>query len=286
MIKTIAVNFRTDDAGAAAVAADIAKFTAAQGLRPLALAEAADAYGLSAFACSEEEFTSEAELAVSVGGDGTFLGTAQMFAARNIPIMGINKGRLGFLTEFLPEEYSVYLPQVVSGKLKTSVRAMLRAVVIKQGKQAGSFDFLNDAVLSQNSFSKVVSIRLEANGALLSAFNGDGLIVSTPTGSTAYSLSAGGPVVTPDISGVFLVTPICPHALGVRSMLLSAADELSARAASVAGNLLLTTDGQKATEIEKDDAVLFKASPYSIRLIEHPNKNFYDILRNKLGWGR
>lgn len=288
MIHTIAINFKTDDEGAAAVVKELTAFALARGLRPLLLeGEARGHRELERLIAGRDEFINEAELAAAVGGDGTFLMTARMFAERDIPIIGINKGHLGFLTEFMPHEYLQYLPDILAGSFKLSVRSMLRAVVVGGGREIEGFDFINDAVISQTNRSRVVKISLELDGKFLTSYAGDGLIVSTAVGSTAYSLSAGGPIVSPESSNLLIVTPICPHALGVRPMVLPAGCGLAAKAEDAYGNnFLLTTDGQGAREITQEDTVLFKASEKRINLIEHPDKSFYSILQEKLNWGK
>lgn len=287
MIKTLAVKFRTDDEGAVSTAKELVAFAADRGLRLLILAEGGRGHSeLERFIVNEDEFINASELVLAIGGDGTFLRTAEMFAKRDVPIMGINRGRLGFLTEFNPDEYSKYLSEVIDGNFHCGKRAMMNAVIIRDGKEAENFDFLNDAVISQGSVARAMTLSLELDGAFLNTYAGDGLIVSTATGSTAYSLSAGGPVLSPQLRDIFLLTPICPHSLTMRPMVLPGASVLKAQVIRGQRNLLLTMDGQEVIEIDKADGVLFRASGRQINLVMHPEKNFYDILREKLNWGK
>jgi NAD+ kinase len=144
---------------------------------------------------------------------------------------------------------------------------------------------MNDAVISKGMLSRPIRIELEVDGNFLNSYIGDGLIISTPTGSTAYALSAGGPIVAPSSANVFLISPICPHSLSMRPMIFPASASLKARIVTDYKNLLLTIDGQESISIEGEDEIQIKRSDKKIRLITHPEKNYYDILREKLGWG-
>ena len=287
MIKTLAVKFRTDDEGAVAIAKELIAFVSEKGVKVLLLAEGGRGHAeLENFIVDLKEFVESSELVVVIGGDGTFLRTVHMFAGRNIPIMGINRGSLGFLTEFNPSEYLGHLTDVISGKHHCIKRSMLNAVIIRKGKEAESFDFINDAVISQGSVARAITMSLELDGDFLTSYVGDGLIVSTATGSTAYSLSAGGPILVPQLNDIFLLTPICPHSLGIRPMVLPVTSNLKARVVRGQRNILLTIDGQEAIEIDEADGVLFKPSNRQINIVTHPEKNFHDILKEKLNWGK
>ena len=289
MIQTLAVKFRTDDEGALAVAKELSAFSKANGIRLLFSEDAKGKADLENFITDADTFVSKPELAIAIGGDGTFLHTARIFAKRNIPVMGINRGRLGFLTAFNPDEYMKYLPDILSGNMVSSPRAVFSVSVLRNGKEENkeeSFDFINDAVLYRASFARIVPFVLELDGELLSKYTGDGLIVSTATGSTAYSLSAGGPILAPQLHDVFLLTPICPHSLGMRPLVLPVSAVLKVRIESGDGNLLLTMDGQQAIKIDESDEIVFNGSDHKINLVSHPEKNFYNILREKFSWGK
>jgi len=284
MIQTLAVKFRTDDEGALAVAKELSAFSKTNGLRLLLSEDARGKADLENFIVDADVFAAEPELAIAVGGDGTFLYTARIFVQRDIPIMGINRGRLGFLIGFSPDEYMKYLPDILNGNFVSSPRAVFSVSVLRNGKEE-KFDFINDAVLHRASFARSVSFVLELDGELLSKYSGDGLIVSTAAGSTAYSLSAGGPILAPQLQDVFLLTPVCPHSLRIRPLVLPVSAVLKVRIKNGDGNLLLTTDGQQAVKIDETDEVLFYGSDRKINLISHPEKNFYNILREKFSWG-
>ncbi|MCL1911177.1 MAG: NAD(+)/NADH kinase [Leptospirales bacterium] len=285
MIKTLAVKFRTDDEGALAVAKELSVFSKTNGIRLLFSEDAKGEADLEDLIVDAGTFTAQPEFAIAIGGDGTFLHTARIFTKRNIPIMGINRGRLGFLTAFSPDEYMKYLPGILSGNMVSSPRAVFSVSVLRNGKEE-NFDFINDAVLYRASFARSVSFVLELDGELLSKYTGDGLIVSTATGSTAYSLSAGGPILAPQLHGVFLLTPVCPHSLGMRPLVLPVSAVLKVHIGSGDGNLLLTMDGQQAIKIDEADEIVFNGSDRKINIVSHPEKNFYSILREKFSWGK
>jgi len=144
---------------------------------------------------------------------------------------------------------------------------------------------LNDAVITKGSFSRPIRIRLELNDEFVTCYSGDGLIIATATGSTAYSLSAGGPIVLPDDESVFIVNPICPHTLAIRPMVVPDSMVLSARVVTTIENLLLTVDGQEAIALQETDIVHFSRSSYVVHIINHPSRRYFDVLRQKLGWG-
>ena len=224
-------------------------------------------------------------MVIAVGGDGTFLRTARLFSDTGKPIFGINRGRLGFLTEFSPAEYSSYLGGVFEGNLATTERITLEAKIITNKVQRSSLCFINDAVISRGALSRAITVEIEIDGHYLNSFSGDGLIIATPTGSTAYSLSAGGPIITPTCEDVLCLTPVCPHTLGMRPMIVPVSSVLKARIITEERNLMLTIDGQEAISVGSDDEILFSRSGKKIYVVMHPEKNFYAILREKLGWG-
>ncbi len=287
MIHTVSIHIRPDDRKSLPFIRELIRFLDARGIAVLLpevpiLRES----GLSGMIADGNRIISDPDLVVVVGGDGTFLRAARAYADTNTPIFGINRGRLGFLTEFSPEESLHYLDSVIRGEYTVSARAMLEALLIRGGDEIVRISFINDAVISKGAFSRPIMIRLELDHQFLNCYSGDGLIISTATGSTAYSLSAGGPIVVPTIDNVFIVNPICPHTLAMRPMILPSASALRARIISHFENLLLTIDGQEAILIEGDDEIIIRSSDKKIYLVPHPGRDYFDILHQKLGWGR
>ncbi len=286
MVRSVSINFHPNDWGSLQLIRDIVRFAQSHGADALLpdyeiLASA----GLEKYVCSDERYVRSADLVIAVGGDGTFLRTARLFSDTGKPIFGINRGRLGFLTEFSPEEYPKYLEGVFNGTLAVTERITLQAEIITGKTRRSTLCFINDAVISKGALSRAITVELEVDGHYLNSFSGDGLIISTPTGSTAYSLSAGGPIITPTSADVLCITPVCPHTLGMRPMIVPAASVLKARIMTEERNLLLTIDGQEAISVGSDDEIVFSRSGKKIFVVMHPEKNFYAILREKLGWG-
>jgi len=240
---------------------------------------------LSKYIVDKEKFINDADMVLSIGGDGTFLGTAKLFIDRNIPILGINRGRLGFLTEFSKSDFFNCLPEILKGNFNITKRSVMTASHIRDNQETSQSYFINDGVLSKGAFSRAIKLEIELNDELISSYYGDGLIVSTATGSTAYSLSAGGPIISPETSDVYLLNPVCPHSLGTRPIILPGSSRLKARMISEAENLLLTLDGQEAIEVKTGDTIRFELSDKYINMVHHPQKSFYNILKEKLNWG-
>lgn len=286
MINTLAIIVRPDDYNAISFVENIIRFCEREKIGVvLPKNEFAIRPEFVNYAVDEEQIVEGCDLVVVMGGDGTFLRAARLFSLSGKPIFGINRGQLGFLTEFGPHEYLSHLKRIFEGDYHISERTILEASVVKRGIHVPAASFINDAVISKGSFSRAIRLELELDGDYLNAYSGDGLIISTPTGSTAYSLSAGGPIIVPNASGVYLLSPICPHSLAFRPMIVPDDAVLKARIVSDLKNLLLTLDGQVALEIDGDDEVIFRKSKARVRLITHPDKNYYAILREKLGWG-
>jgi NAD+ kinase len=286
MIRTISINFRPDDDSSIPLIQHLIDFLEKEDVAiQLPLYDIIRGEECFRLAVDQERFINKADLIIVIGGDGTVLRTSRLFCGTGKPIFGINRGRLGFLTEFNPDEYQPYLREVLKGNFTAMERLVLEAALFRDGKEIAGFCFLNDAVIHKGSFSRPIRLEMEVDGNFLSSYTGDGLIISTPTGSTAYSLSAGGPIITPTEASIFLISPICPHSLAMRPMIIPASSDFRAHVISEYKNFLLTIDGQEVIGINGKDEVLIRQSNKNIKLICHPNKNYYAILREKLGWG-
>ena len=221
---------------------------------------------------------------VVLGGDGTLLAASHLLD-RPIPVLGVNFGHLGFLTEItLPELYPT-LEGVLDGTYRYEERRMLRAVVHGPQQADSVGDVLNDIVVTKAALSRIIELDVRVDGVFVSAFRADGLIVSSPTGSTAYNLAAGGPILHPALPAVVL-TPICPHMLTNRPLVVSddAKIEVHLRAGRE-GEVHITFDGQRGFSLRRDDVVEVTRSPRTIRLVKAPNREFFEVLRTKLKWG-
>ncbi len=285
MIKKISINFRPDDYISLDIIKNITDILSDKNIT-VQLPDYKILHNgiLEKYISNENEYLTTPDLVVAIGGDGTFLKTARMFLENGSPIFGINRGKLGFLTEFSPAEYEVYFLQILEGKFNIAERNVMEAVHNKNG-DSQSLYFFNDAVITKGAFSRAIQIELHVNDLFLNKYSGDGLIIATATGSTAYSLSAGGPIIVPDSNDVFIVNPVCPHSLSIRPLVLPAASSLKAITLTDMTNLLLTIDGQQAIEFSTGDELIFRKTDKKMKLILHPEKNYFSILREKLNWG-
>jgi NAD+ kinase len=250
-----------------------------------ALAEPDDAAWLGAIASDKSAMFARTDAIVVLGGDGTLLATARLAGEREVPIVGVNLGGLGFLTEITIDELNATLEQTLRGEAAIDRRSMLRATVRRAGGDAEVYQALNDAVLSRGALGRTIDIETNVDGKFLALFKADGVIVATPTGSTAYSLSAGGPLVHPSVR-VVVLAPICPHKLSVRPIVIDDGSTLEFRLRSPGEELLLTLDGQQTVRLGVDDAVEVTRSPHVACLVRSPQLGFFDLLRTKLGWAR
>ncbi len=223
------------------------------------------------------------DLLLVVGGDGSLLITARRVARFGIPILGINLGRLGFLTEVNEEEAFDKLAEILSKPLCISRRMMLRATLIRDGKKVLEADVLNDVVVNKAILARIVDVAVYVGDRYITTYNGDGIIISTPTGSTGYALSAGGPIVYPMMEN-FLVVPICPHTLTDRPLMLPPYEPVTIELVAEEKDAWLTLDGQEGTQLFYGDKIVVKQSPYYTYLVRTPDKNYFDILREKLNW--
>ncbi|HEX5791555.1 MAG TPA: NAD(+)/NADH kinase [Luteolibacter sp.] len=229
-------------------------------------------------------FAGQVDVAAVVGGDGTMLHAVSRLGSFDGPVAGINIGRLGFLTSCTDEEVAAFADALVAGTYTTSLRTMLEAVVRREGHPVMTFTALNEITLARGETGRLITLVAKVNGALLNTYRADGLIVATPTGSTAYSLSAGGPLVAP-AAGVFLMTPICPHSLGQRSLVLADSSVLElASDPAESGPMIFTVDGRESLPIEAGDRIEVRKSPQHFRLLRLAGRTFYQALRQKLGW--
>jgi len=232
------------------------------------------------------ELPSLVDMLIVLGGDGTLLSASRIVADahRNVPIFGVNLGSLGFMAEVSLDELYDNLEKAIAGKLATEDRMMLSASVLRKGKRLARYRVLNDAVINKGALARMMELKVSVDDGLLTTLRADGLIVATPTGSTAYSLSAGGPIIHPTIH-CFVVTPICPHTLSNRPIALPDTVVVTVSLTSQSEDVTLTLDGHIGFPLLPNDVVEIKKSRFKMRLIKHPTKHYYEILRTKLKWG-
>jgi NAD+ kinase len=224
------------------------------------------------------------DLILVLGGDGTFLGVARNMPARPVPVLGVNLGSLGFLTETTLQEMGGVLEEVLSGRFEVEERMMLQATVHRGGKILARQTLLNDVVISKSALARILEMHVEIDRKFVATYHADGLIVSTPTGSTAYSLSAGGPIVLPSLRA-FCITPICPHALTNRPLVVPDSVRIQVTLRSSAEDVYCTMDGQVGLPLRAGDRVRVRRNPASLPLVISRHRNYFDVLRSKLNWG-
>ncbi len=224
------------------------------------------------------------EMIIVLGGDGTLLSVARQVWNKNIPILGVNLGGLGFLTEIALDELYPVLERVVRDDFEVNEREVLNAGVIRRGNRVAEFIVLNDAVINKGALARIIHLETTINGEYLSTFRSDGLIISTPTGSTAYNLSAGGPIVYPSLHTI-IITPICPHTLTIRPIIIPDDVKIRALLKSRDEEVTLTLDGQQGFTLEFEDVVEVGKAEGRILLIKSPYRHYFELLREKLKWG-
>ena len=231
-----------------------------------------------------EEMPPDVEMIIVLGGDGTLLSVGRQVWNRNIPILGVNLGGLGFLTEITLDELYSVLEKVLQDDFEINERETLRAGVIRRGKRIAEFIVLNDAVINKGALARIIDLETTINGEYLSTFRSDGLIISTPTGSTAYNLSAGGPIVYPSLHTI-IITPICPHTLTIRPIIIPDDVKIRALLKSRDEEVTLTLDGQQGFTLKFEDVVEVGKAEGRILLIKSPYRHYFELLREKLKWG-
>jgi len=263
---------------------DLIAWLAARGFEPLLDLEGG-MYTSAARAVDRKEMPHWAPaLVIVLGGDGTLLSVARTFAATGIPILSVNLGFLGFLTEVRLTDLYATLDGWCRNCHSLDQRNMLRAVLWRDGNVCSSFDALNDAVISKGDIARMGDFAVELDGKLVARFRADGVIVSTPTGSTAYTLAANGPILTPDVDAM-VVTPVCPHLLTLRPIVVRGDACLSVRVEGIPDKSLLTVDGQQAVTLQLGDEVRCQRSKFTVNLVRLSESGFFEALRSKLSWG-
>jgi NAD+ kinase len=241
--------------------------------------------GCAVEALSHEELVRAADLIVVLGGDGTMIGAARMVGDAETPVLGVNFGTLGYLADFTVDDMIPALESVLAGDYTIDRRLMLSATVERGGKRQMHDRVLNDVVISKSALARIIEIEVQVDGKFLNRFRADGLIISTPTGSTAYNLSAGGPVIYPSMNAV-VITPICPHTLSNRPLVVPDDAECELTLKTPREEVALTLDGQVGMPLEYEDRVAVRKSRTGFNLIQADTRNYFDVLRNKLKWGR
>ncbi len=247
-------------------------------ITPLLEKSTAEKLKLSKYAVKEQEIVNLADLVIALGGDGTLLKTARIIKSKEIPIMGINLGGLGFLTMFSADQAKIAVADFINKNCREEERMVL-AVSYKKER----FFALNDCAINMGSDCRVIEIILSSDGKFICKLVADGVVTSTPTGSTAYSLAAGGPIVYPTMESI-LITPLSPHVLSARPLVVPSTEIITMELSERTEQAILTIDGQEQRNLKSNEKIILTKADYSIRLVAPKNKSYYEILRTKMKW--
>jgi NAD+ kinase len=286
-MKKIAIFAKVHDPRCLGVAEDLTEWLAQRGitasieehlsrrLRRPSVAESAES----------TEIAKDADLVVVLGGDGTLIAAARLIGERKVPILAVNLGSLGFLTEITLNELYPSVERCLAGEFEVSERMMLLATVERAGEVVELHRVLNDVVINKGALARIIDMETSVNGRYLTTFKADGLIVSTPTGSTGYSLSANGPIIHPELESIS-ITPICPHTLTNRPLVMAGDARIAIRLESTVDEaVFLTLDGQVGVKLVCGDVVRIRRAEHTTSLIQSRSKDYFEVLRTKLKWG-
>lgn len=278
----IGVFIKPDEPRAHAVANEIAQWAADKNIE-LLVYDRAEAIPEGARSVSELEIAGDCGLIVALGGDGTMLGVARAINGCGTPILGVNLGTLGYLTEFSVEAAVPALEDFLKGEYEVTHRTMIDWRVIRDGQTVGSGSALNDVVVNKATLARMIEIDFSASNAAVTTYRADGLIVATPTGSTAYNLSAGGPIIYPSV-GAIAIAPICPHTLTNRPLILPDTANIKLELKTHGQEVMIASDGQITVQLQVGDVVEIKKSEKTFNTIVAKGHNYFEILRSKLRW--
>lgn len=281
-LRSVGICLKPGQPQAAGLVRGLGKWLEERGLRVGFDEDAAEPAGETA--TPRDALVREADLVIVLGGDGTLLSVARHAGARAVPILGVNLGTLGFMTEIAQDELFAALERVLGGQMRVESRMRLEVRALREGEAVGSWLALNDAVVANATSARLVEITACVDGDAITTYHADGLIVATPTGSTAYSLSAGGPLLLPDIEAMVL-TPICPHSLNHRPLVLPEDMQIEVVVQTRGGEATVTMDGQEGMDLEDGDRVSMRRSPHPVDIIASPLRSRFQILQAKLRWG-
>ncbi len=282
-MQTIGISAKTTSEDALAFAARVTADLRGRGYNVCFDYGTADRLGDRGKCVAKSDLGKHSELLITFGGDGTLLSVAR-HAPKDVPILGVNMGTLGFLTEVRVEDFPEVMERVLAGDYETEKRVTFDVEVRGPGRDHRSYRVLNDATINKSALARIIEMRVTVGGQFVSSFRADGLIIATPTGSTAYNLSAGGPIIYATMGAVVL-TPICPHMLSNRPIVLPDDLEIEIGIATPNQEIFLTLDGQEGLPIAQNDKVCINKSPNPVTLVRTSKTSYFDVLRTKLKWG-
>jgi len=283
-VKRVGIVAKPDRREAREVVPDLTRWLQARGQQVLLEKETAALVPTATSAVAKSELPGQVDVLVVLGGDGTLLSVARAVGDLGVPILGVNLGGLGFLTATTLDELFPALEALFAGRMRTEERMLLVARILRQGAWSDAYAALNDVVVTKSAMSRIIDLAVAVEGQAATDYRADGLIISTPTGSTAYGLSAGGPIVYPTMDAVVL-TPICSHTLTNRPIVLPANLRIEVTLLTENREVMLTLDGQVGYALAARDTIEIRRASSRIRLVRFPEKHFFSVLRTKLKWG-
>ncbi|TYB81827.1 MAG: NAD(+) kinase [Kosmotoga sp.] len=283
MMKNIAIVVKPHAEEVADITIQICDYLKSEGKNVLLEERTASVLGYSDFT-SHTEIKNSADLLIVLGGDGTLISSNRIISGANIPILGVNLGRLGFLTETKAEEALDTVKKVLSGNYKFDNRMKLISDIFYDEEKVFSTEVLNDIVINKGALARIIDIEVYIDNQYVNTYRADGLIISTPTGSTAYTLAAGGPIVYPTLNSIIL-TPICPHSLTHRPIVIHDDSEIKIRIMNDDEKVFITYDGQIGRKMSLKEEIFIYKSPQPVKLIVSQKRNYFALLKEKLGWG-
>lgn len=283
IIKTVGIVSKPNSPEAADLVPELVKWLSGRGIS-MRLDDNTAEYAGEGQAVPRADVPEGSDLIIVLGGDGTLLSAARAIGKREIPLFPVNLGGLGFLTAITIDDIYAELQRAFRGENRIARRKLLSTEVVRNGEVIASYDALNDAVLTKSALARMIDLETHVDEQFVCTYKADGLIIATPTGSTAYSLSAGGPIIFPSVPAICL-TPICPHMLTNRPVLVPETSVIRILSHGTDESVFLTIDGQVGNPIRDGDTIVCRSSNYSLRLVRPPHMMFFDVLRQKLKWG-
>jgi NAD+ kinase len=288
-IRSVGIVIKPNHAEALATASELTEWLENRGVRvigrPYSEAESPGTEPGEAGSAEADRLGADADLIVVLGGDGTMISTARLIGDAEVLVLGVNYGSLGYLTDFRIEELYGALEAIFDGNYQIDRRVMLGAEHWRDGEMLAKGRVLNDVVINKAAIARIIGIEVSLNGLYVNSFRADGLIVATPTGSTAYNLSAGGPIIYPSMNAI-VITPICPFTLTNRPIVVPDNVEIELSLENENEGVVLTLDGQTGYPMKSGDRTVIRKSRTTFNLVQPQNRNYFDVLRNKLKWGR
>ena len=284
-IRTVGVMSKPRPEETGGVLPGLLSWLRARGLTVIVDCETADCLSQPGIGISRDQFPDSLDLLLVLGGDGTLLSAARALAGRDVPVLAVNLGSLGFLTPVTLDQMYPVLEQTLSAPQEEERRRMLQIDRIQNGQTIETYHALNDAVLNKSAIARILDFEVSVDGQEVSTYKADGLIVSTPTGSTAYSMAAGGPIIFPSVQAL-LITPICSHTLNHRPLVLPDDSTIEVLVHSNQESVYLTVDGQVGGKVQHGERIVCRRSPRTLRLVRPAGAGYFEVMRNKLKWGQ